>query len=222
MRDPALFRLIPWLIGGSMILMLAARLVMAARKSKRDDGMKLFAASQGLAYARQDVPWSRVDLGWPHGEGSRHRARNLMTGTRNGHHVVAFDHVWVTRNGKTSTSHTARVTALQLPSRLPRVTVERESSTGRVLRSLGIADIELESDAFNRAYRVAGDQRTAYEVLTPRFMQWMLDGGLPGFTINEGYIAHAENGEHAPALLDTDVAYLSAVIDHIDDRVLRG
>ncbi|GAB3293045.1 hypothetical protein EK0264_11975 [Epidermidibacterium keratini] len=187
---------------------------------KRAEKMQAFAASRGLSYAKQDQRWVGIDLGWPYGNGRSHKAKHVMTGEHNGRPLVVFEHYWVTGSGDDRETHHAMVTALQLPRVLPELTVTREGMMGSLARRMGIKDIELESDDFNRAYKIKSPNRKfAYDVLHPRFMEWMLSVNADGFTINSGYLVYATGGRLEIEQVDGKIAYLDTVAERIPSFV---
>ncbi len=61
---------------------------------------------------------------------------------------------------------------VDLPVALPRLVVDKDQP---VLRTLGVPDLELESNAFNKNFWVQGpDDRFSSAVLHPQMMEWML------------------------------------------------
>ncbi len=64
---------------------------------------------------------------------------------------------------------------VDVPAWLPHLKIERDPLAG-VADDLGLDRIRLESDAFNRAYRVTcSDREFAYAFLDTRMMLWLLD-----------------------------------------------
>ncbi len=64
---------------------------------------------------------------------------------------------------------------VKIPAWLPHLKIERDPLAG-VADDLGLDRIRLESDAFNRAYRVTcADREFAYAFLDTRMMLWLLD-----------------------------------------------
>ena len=197
---------------GAVLLIVGAYIY----ERKRGEKMQAFAAARGLSYTKQDQRWVGIDLGWPYDAGRSHQAKHVMTGTHNGRPLVVFEHKWVTGSGDDRKTHYAMVTALQLPRQLPQLTVTHEGVFGTLARAMGIKDIELESDAFNRAYKVkSGDRKFACDVLHPRFMQWLLDTDASGFTISSGYLVYATGDRLQIGQVDSRIAYLDAVAEHI-------
>lgn len=189
-------------------------------EKRRQERIQKFAAARSLAYTKRNDRWAHLDLGHPHGQGRSHKAQHVMTGVHEGRPIAIFEHQWVTGSGKERRTHTVRVAATELPRSFPKLDVGKEGVFGRAARRMGAKDIELESDDFNREYRVKGERRFAYDVLHPRFMHWMLQVDAPGFVINGQHIAYTVGGKLDLNEVDRDVAYLDAVIDQLPKFVI--
>ena len=212
----------PWWVWFTVPLVIVTVAAVFYLDYRRRERIKAFAASQGMQYAATDNKWAKLDLGWPSGEGHSHKAKNVLTGTHNGRPIVVFDHKWATGSGKERQTHTARVTAVRIPRTLSKVFVRQEGMFGRAARRLGIKDIELESDQFNERYHVAGDRRLAYDVLSPRFMEWMLQNQHEGFAISGDYVVYAVYGHIELEHIDREIAYLDAIIERLPRYVISG
>lgn len=179
-----------------------------------------FAASRRLTYVGRDDRWVRIDTGYPYSQGRAHRTRHVMSGSHRGRPIVIYEHEWKTGSGKNTRTHRARKTLMGLPKEFPKLELSHEGFFGRVARRMGMKDIELESGAFNERYRVAGDRRFAYDVLHPRFMQWMLGADAPGFTIHGRYIALCRDGRIDIDQIDRDIGYLDAIVEQLPGYVV--
>lgn len=68
-----------------------------------------------------------------------------------------------------------------IPAWWPQLVVRGETPLGRAADALGIRDLQLESEDFNRAFDVrSGDAAFATALLDPRMMSWLLDA-VPAF-----------------------------------------
>lgn len=118
--------------------------------------------------------------GTPFDVGHDRRAKNVVTGEVKGRPMVAFDYTYKTESrdseGRTSTTtHAYAVYALGMPCALPELQLAPEGVFGRLGTALGMQDIELESEDFNRKYRVRCPvPKVATDVLTPRTMELLL------------------------------------------------
>jgi hypothetical protein len=131
-------------------------------------------------FSAADDSWTGRWNGAPFDEGDHRRARNVICGTWKSRPFASFDYSYETHssnsNGGRSTSvHRYTVAALTMPTDLPRLQVTPENMLSRVGHALGMADIDLESEDFNRAFRVTcPDPKFASDALTPRTMQLLL------------------------------------------------
>lgn len=210
---------IPMLMIGLVLIVVVLGIAYEQHRKKK---FQAFAASRGLTYASRDDSWVRLDTGRPYGEGRAHKAKHVMTGQHRGRPVVVYEHQWTTGSGKDSQTHSVRKTLMGLPRSFPRLDVRKEGFFGRTARRMGMKDIELESDDFNREFRVMGDRRLAYDVLHPRLMEWMLHTDSPGFVINGPYIAYTTGSRIDLNQVDGEIAYLDTIIDRLPRYVVEG
>jgi hypothetical protein len=108
----------------------------------------------------------------------RGKPGEMMAGDFRGRGMCALDYSYTTTTSSgadgqtTTTTHQVHAVALNLPVALPPITLSKESRTKRFF---GGRDLELESQAFNDAFRIhCADDRYASAVLHPRMMEWML------------------------------------------------
>lgn len=67
------------------------------------------------------------------------------------------------------------VVALSTPAPRPTLEVGREGLGRKLLGFVGVRDLQLESEEFNKTFLIrTEDDKFAYDVLHPRMMEWML------------------------------------------------
>jgi hypothetical protein len=167
-----------------VLLMLAGLIALGVRayrlEKKRRAALQAFALSNGWTYTAADDRWCSRFAGTPFGTGDSREARNILQGTHAGRPMIAFDYIYDThstdsKGHTTTTTHRFAICAVQLPAPLPMLQLSPESVLSRMANAVGLADIELESEDFNRRYRVkARDPKFAYDVLNPRTMEALL------------------------------------------------
>ncbi|GAA0621826.1 hypothetical protein GCM10009534_66400 [Kribbella sandramycini] len=142
----------------------------------------------------------------------------MFAGDFRGRGLCVLEYRYTTSNGKSSQTHTVHLVALNLPAALPPLTVSHDSA----LRRAFSADIELESQAFNDAFRVdCQDQRYASAVLHPRLMEWMLaNPALEWQLAGNALVSWAYGAFAIPDLL-ARLEALQGVLDRIPPFVLR-
>lgn len=147
---------------------------------KRRALLQSFALSSGWTYTARDDAWCERFLGSPFGEGDNRKANNVLTGSYEGVPMVAFDYSYETsttdsKGNRSKTTHRFAVCSVRMPAWLPVLELSPESTLTRLAGHIGFGDVELESEDFNRYYRVtARDPKFAYDVLNPRTMAALL------------------------------------------------
>jgi hypothetical protein len=201
------------------------------RQKQRRELLQGFAASEGWTFAPRDDSWTARFPGKPFGTGDHRRATNVLQGAFRGRQLVAFDYSFQTHSsdangGSSTTTHRYAFCALGLPTSVPRLELLPEGRLGRVGTALGRQDIELESEDFNRRYRVQSDQpKFAYDVLAPRTMEALLTRPALHLRLQGADAVCWENGQHSPVDLLARLDALCVLLDGIPPYVwsdLRG
>jgi len=94
----------------------------------------------------------------------------VVSGTFGGRECFDGVYEWRKRiDGDNYISGKHRVAAVRLPDELPRLLLVPEGFTARLAKAFGGMDMEFESSAFNRSWRVLGDDpKVAHQMLNPR------------------------------------------------------
>jgi hypothetical protein len=192
---------------------------------KRRELFQSFAASQGWRWVARDDSWAGRFQGTPFQEGDSREAANILDGTFRGRPMVAFDYSYEThstdsKGNRTTTTHRFAICALAMPAALPSFELVPEGVLGRVGTMLGMQDIELESEDFNRRFRVrCDDAKLAYDVLPPRTMEALL--ARPALHVRlYGVDALCwESGAHSPSELLARLDTLAALLDGVPSYV---
>jgi hypothetical protein len=189
---------------------------------KRRERLMQYAVMRGWTYVGEDP--SLVDRwpGEPFGRGDHRRARNVLTGTEAGRPFTAFDYSFQThstdsKGNRSTTTHHWNVVAVPMPGWLGTVQVVPGSVLDRVAGAVGLLqDIDLESEDFNRRFRVsASSPKLASDILTPRTMQYLLSVDAEAWRTCGSHILGYSQGRLDPA----EVVRTCAVLDRILDGV---
>jgi hypothetical protein len=138
-----------------------------------------FAVLQNLQYAPED-PFGL--LGEPFASlarGDDGTVENVLWGTWHETPLVVFDYRYSRRRGWVGMmpggrSFSCAVTSVEAACK--RLAIERPSLRTRLADGLGLADIRFESEAFNGAFNVKGDdERFASAFVDARMMEWLLN-----------------------------------------------
>jgi hypothetical protein len=150
------------------------------REQARRGALFQWASANKWQFTVADDTWAGRWNGAPFDEGDHRRVRNVINGRWKTQPFVSFDYSYEThssdgRGGTSTQVHRFTVAALPLPADLPRLQVTPESLLSRVGHVFGMQDIDLESEEFNRAFRVtSNDPKFASDALPPRTMQLLL------------------------------------------------
>ena len=195
------------------------------REQKRRALLTEWAAANKWTLLDEDDQWCSRWQGNPFNEGDHRRARNVLTGTWKGKPFVSFDYSFQThtsdgKGGTSTQTHHYAVSAVSLPAYLPRLQVTPESLLTRFGNAVGFADIELESEDFNRAFRVhANDPKFASDVLTARTMQLLLSRPRISWRIEGSDILCWQSGEQQPVAVNAAVSTMLDVVEGIPSFV---
>jgi hypothetical protein len=211
--------LLPWLFGLGVVAVLVGGYLLDRKRRER---IMTFCLARGWKYVDEDPTLAGRWAGDPFGNGDRRRARNVIRGNECGRDFVAFDYSYETHStdshGKrTSTTHHFAVTAVDLPAFLPTLEVCPTGVFGKLTDAVGLTnDIDLESEDFNRAFKVHAENRKfATDVLSPRTMQYLLSAPKAAWRIQGNSALRWTSGRLDPA----DVIVAAAVLDQVADGI---
>ena len=162
------------------------------RTRPRLDAARAAAGDLGLGYSAKDE-FGLIDLPFPllqrpatvRGLGS------VMFGTWRGREVKVFEY-WYARSSDQALDDFEWFSCVvtPLPGWWPDLVIVPETILSRTVDNLTMSDVNLESEAFNRAFSVRSqDPRFAIALLDARMMAWLLDRAGPwGFEIAGGML----------------------------------
>jgi hypothetical protein len=217
--------LVPVLFGAALLVVLIGGYLL---EQKRRERLMQFAVRRGWTYVGQDP--SLVDRwpGQPFGRGDRRRARNVLGGVEFGRSFTAYDYTYETRSTdskghQTKTTHRWSIVAVQLPVWLGTVEVVPESVLDRMAGAVGlVTDIELESEDFNRRYKVsARNRKLASDLLPPRTMEYLIAADAPGWRTCGSHVVAFAKGKVDPVEVVRVCAILDRVLDGVPEFVWK-
>jgi hypothetical protein len=193
---------------------------------KRREALAAFAASRGWTYI-----WTESSLvgrfqGSPFGRGDDRRASNVIHGEHDGRPIVAFDYQYETTSGtgkdRKTTTHRFSVLAMSMGVVMPALAVEPEGFVGRMIGRLTNRDIELESEAFNRAFTVTcPDRKFAFDVLHPQMIEMLMQWPDLGWRFERDSMLVIRKGRDSIEEIDAKLVVMDAIIDRIPEFVWR-
>ena len=200
--------------------------VLGIRRGKKHQAdLTRFAASAGWQYLARDdqlaFQWQRP----PFNAGYDHRATNVLLGAFAGRQLAAFDYSYKERTtdskgGSSETTYRFAVCALALPAALPYLEVGPESVFARLGNVIGVHDIEIESEDFNRKFTVhSEDRKFASDVLSPRLAQTLLSLPPYHWRTDGASLVSWSRGTLQPKVFQQWFSAMSGVIDSIPEFV---
>ena len=192
-------------------------------EQKRKAALQAYAATQGWTYTGRDDSQTERD-GRPFGTGSSRRAENVLSGSLDGAPFTAFDYRYSTESGsgknRRRQTHRYSVLCLALRAPLPRLEITQENVLHKIGGALGFDDIELESDDFNRRFRVTGeDRKLAYDVLHARTMEALLGRSDVAMRFQGAEVVCWRGGRMEPESLSSWAATPRLVVDAVPEFV---
>jgi len=191
----------------------------AVQQSKKRQALMAFCQSQGWTYTREDGSLVGRWQGAPFGRGESRRVTDVVRGVREQRPFTAFNYQFVERHsdgkgGSTTTTYRYAVVALGLPAFLPTVEVVPDNLFTRAAAAIGLSPgIELESEDFNRKFRVTGrDPKFASDILSPRTMELLLRSPARSWRIEGSDLLSWDNGRIDPVEVLGTLAPLCAVV----------
>lgn len=173
---------------GLLLALVAAAVVVAIALLHHADRLRRrrlqeladLAPRLGLAYAPEEsyrclaLPFSLLRSGDDRG------AENLIHGTWNGLAVRVFDYWYEveSRNADgvtTTTTYRFSCAVTDVEAAMPPLVVRRETTMTRLADSIGLPDVQLELEEFNRAFTVKSeDRKFANDFCDQRMMRWLM------------------------------------------------
>jgi hypothetical protein len=196
----------------------------------RRERVLAYALGRGWRYDGENPALVDSWPGEPFGEGDNRRARSVLSGQESGREFVAFDYSYDTHTnsskGRRTTTHRFAVCVVPLPTALGVVELRPENVLTRAAGAVGMAsDLDLESEDFNRRYRVrARNAKLASDVLPPRTMEYLValpDEAVTAFRLQAGHVIAWRDGRLEPADVVRTCAVLGRVIDGVPSFVWR-
>ena len=158
----------------------AAYLVQARARQARVRAVAALAQRIGFTFSAADVDHV-VDLPFAlFSKGDGRRVELVISGTHNGVPLRVFDYWYYDesssgRGGRSRTYHRFTCAVATIPAACPRLRLGHEDFLTRLGDHLGLGDVELEYDDFNKRFRVkCNDQKFAFSLLDGNMMQWLL------------------------------------------------
>jgi len=221
MSGVVLLTLLPVIL---VLVLMIPILIISQQKAKRRQALAAgWAASHGCVFVQSNPAMTARVSRLPFSNSSNPQIAEFIEGkTPGGRGFCSFLYSYVVSNGKTTETVQYSVQMVHLPVALPWMSVTRERLGDKIAKFFGGQDIELESDDFNRMFRVtSANDALAYGVLHPQVMQWLMGPalGLVPFMIDLDDLVCWRPGVPDYATLDAQLLGMDSFVDHIPQGV---
>lgn len=216
--------------GGSraIFLFIVAALVVGAiaywnyrRRQERIAAFRALAAARGLTYSAQDV-YGLLSLPFALlGRGDGRGIENVLHGVFENATMHVFDY-WFYEESTDAQGKRSRTTyrfdciVTHYDAHGATLTIDEENLFTRIADAVALDDLQFESEEFNRAFNVKGnDERFATALLDSRMMQWLLQSGRDHAfeAVGDTILVSRRQVEVAelPALMSTAAAFVAQI-----------
>jgi uncharacterized protein DUF3137 len=216
-------------IGGIVVVGAVLYFQWQAHKKKVAE-FTAFAKQRGWTYLQRDNGLGRRFVGDPFDEGRNRHGVHALRGKHRGQHVLAFEYryqeVRHESGGKRRTeTFYYTVAALKLPNAKPTLQVGPEGMLSKLAGAVGFRDLQLESEEFNKKFRIKGDDdKFSYDILHPRMMEWLLADpraqSVP-FRFERGDLVVWEQGKIDLRKVDWMVDYACDIVERVPSFVWK-
>lgn len=206
-----------WLILLAAVVLIV--IVALASGARRKTDLNLEEVFQNAGLVRQHKPFSSgPDFRWqpfsqlPALKGGPKRVNWAAAGTIEGRDVFAIEHKYVVSTGQVTAVIVHTAVACRCPAFWPAIELKPETFFHRLADRLGASDVKLESERFNRRWRVqTSDPDLALAILTPEAQSMLETAPRPEtWHIGDGWIRVVRRAPVKPEELP---AYLRRPLD---------
>ncbi|MBL1080067.1 hypothetical protein JK358_37290 [Nocardia sp. 2] len=185
--------------------------------------MHQWAQRNGLHYTPGDNSIAALSAHAPFGIGSNRVGHNVFRGTHRGRAMIFGEYRYTVKNNKSTVVHPWQFVALAMPAPRPWLNLRRDH--GGLFSRPGRKGLLLESQEFNERFRIdTASERFAYDVLSPRTMEWLLADARAdtvGFRFEGQWAITVRAGTLNPDEVWFYAEYLHDVIGLVPDFVWR-
>ena len=144
----------------------------------------------------------------------------IFEGQLGGHEYEAFQYQYTTSNGKSSTTHYFQIASIVLPMWAPHVKVSEHGFLDGLGKIMGMQDIQLESEEFNKRFLVQGqDEKFVFDLLHPEMMEMLMRNHSVDFQLNGNRLLVYRTGQIDEEFVMMSRAYLSAFWEKVPGYV---
>jgi hypothetical protein len=165
-----------WLILLVVLLVAGIAVFNLYLEDQRVKGLQQLARAHGLNYHASD-PFD-IPNRYPFElfkQGHSQEASHCLNGKYKNVPIILFDYTYRTGSGKDEATHSLSALLAKTGIYSPHLIIRPETVLDRFAAFFGFGDINFESDEFNRAFNVRGDDKKfAYDICHSEMMEFLL------------------------------------------------
>lgn len=221
------------LIFASVIGLMIVLLIYGVRAGKkRREAFFTWAQARGWTYVARDPQLHKQFTCPPFdSQGEDPHCSEVLSGSFQGRTALSCTYTYsrttssTDSNGHSSTSTTNydhHVVMLYLPAWLPPLNLTRETFGTRLMKAFGAQDIQFESEAFNKAWRVtAKDLKFAHDVVNPQLMERLMAADFRGMPLHFSgqTVLTWSTGRSQLNNIDAHLTLLTEALTHVPEFV---
>ncbi len=214
-----------WFVILFILFVAAISIVAGIAALRRRKELAELARRKGLLYSHYDgfnLPnlYGETNLC---GQGRSKKASNLIYGRVADGELRYFDYRYTVGSGKNSHTYYKSACAVQTGYRFAPMLIRPEHMFDKVAGFFGFEDIDLDLGEFNRKFFVrCADKKFAYDVLSQRAMQFLLDRGGVSLEMRWNYCILYFNGtlkvDKVERLIDDAVDFIALLPNYLREE----
>jgi len=216
----------PFAILAALLVLSMAYWIWDANADERHArAMLKFAVLNNWEYMHEASDYRRWFHSFPFNRGSTEMDTVLIRGPFNGQTCATYTHeLEIGQDNQRKRKERWQITLVELPYALPTIDIVPDDGLAKIEKFLGGMDVDFESSAFNKRWRVrAGNLKYAHDIVHPRMMERLLQYDAEGLAIRiEGKAVLCWQADpRGPGDLARRLSVITAVAKLIPSFVLR-
>ncbi len=213
------------LLAGVLGLSIAYWIWDANADERHARAMLKFALLNKWEFVYESGNYRRWFASFPFNLGANDKDLALIRGPFAGQTCATYTHEYeIGKDDEKKRKERWQITLVELPYPLPIVDIVPDDGLAKIEKLLGGMDVDFESVAFNKMWRVkSGNLKYAHDIIHPRMMERLLEYDAEGLAIRiEGKAVLCWQADpHGPEDLARRLSVLTGVAKLIPDFVLR-
>lgn len=199
-----------------VVVVVAMLLAAWGSEQKRRASLQYWARQREWTYSDRDDTVFEGFGGDPFGTGKSRKATDVMTGTIGERAAVMFGYQFTESTYDGSTTSHFSVCALSLPCTVGHLAIRPQGLFAKLGTKPGFADVQLDNDAFNSAFRLSASSQSLADDLMPRSnIDLLLDLPDADLRTERDLLVAVVRGPLTMRHIDATLALLTKFLDNV-------